>query len=393
MDNNFIDSLFSKLMSIDTVTEKIVSNIQEAVSELKKTDTYLTEISRTNQSLTSSDLERIGNRAFSTASNYGQSATDYLSNVLEMSRAGYKDVEAMAELSAAVQTAGSMTADAANKMITTTNTAYNLGDSVKELTQILDGVNWICDNNAVSMAELSEGMSIVGATAASSGVDVNELIASLATMAGAAQQSGSEAAHAFKAILLNIRQVEDAEEGIDAEGLAKYEKACNALNVKLKETKNGVRSLRDPMEVLKELSVKYNELGKNDVRKTNLLAAVGSSQNADSLDAILSQWDVYEQMLGQYADGTGSMASEAEQVSNSWEGSLKRLSNTWTDTVGNIADSDAIITIINGLNGLLSVVNSVTNALGSIGSIGIGVGVVQFIKNFDWLNKSSLRIA
>ena len=98
------------------------------------------------------------------------------------------------------------------------------------------------------MTELAESMSIVGSTAASFGVDVDEATAALGTMIATTQQSGSEVARAFKAILLNIRQVSDEEEGIDAEGLTKYENACNALNVKIKETKDGVLSLRDPME-------------------------------------------------------------------------------------------------------------------------------------------------
>ena len=86
-------------------------------------------------------------------------------------------------------------------------------------------------------------------------------------------------------------------------------------------------------------------------------------------------------MLQEYADGTGSMAAEAERMVNSWEGSLNRLSNTWTDTVANIADSDAIISIINSLNNLLSVVNHVTDGLGSLGTIGLGVGLFAGLKN------------
>lgn len=102
---------------------------------------------------------------------------------------------------------------------------------------------------------------------------------------------------------------------------------------------------------------------------------------ANALDALLKNYDMYSTMLEQYAQGTGSMAAEAEKTANSWEGSLNRLSNTWTDTVENIADSDAIITAINGLNGILSAVNNITDALGSAGTIGAGIGIATSIKN------------
>lgn len=86
-------------------------------------------------------------------------------------------------------------------------------------------------------------------------------------------------------------------------------------------------------------------------------------------------------MLQDYADGAGSMATEAEKTANSWEGSLNRLSNTWTDIVGNIANSDAIIAAINTLNGFLGVINDITGALGSLGTIGLGAGIFTGVKN------------
>jgi len=371
---------FSQWLSVSAAVMFLISKTKEAIQELKEMDTLLTEISKANDKLSKDELKEIGNNSFDTASKYGKKSTDYLSGVQEASRAGYTNAEGIAELSVAAQGAGDMTADIANQMIIATDKAYKLGGSIESLKAVLDGMNYITNNNAVNMTELSEAMSITGSTAASFGVDVNETVAAIGTMAATTQQSGSEVARAFKAILLNIRQVSDADEGIDAEGLTKYEKACNALGVKLKETKDGVLSLRDPMTVLKELSIAYNKLDESDIRRTNLLSSVGGKLRATQLDALLRQWDTYETMLKQYEDGTGSMAVEAEKTSKSWEGSLNRLSNTWADTVKNIADSDAIIAAINSLNALLSVINKLTESIGPIGTIGLGVGLFKGLK-------------
>lgn len=373
---------FTQWLSVSSAVMLLISKAKNAITELKDVNTLLTEISKANDKLSKSDLTNIGNNSFDVASKYGKKSTDYLSGVQEASRAGYENAEGIAELSVAAQGAGDMTAELANQMIIATDKAYKLNGSVTDLTKVLDGMNYITNHNAVNMTELSESMSIVGSTAASFGVDVDETTAALGTMIATTQQSGSEVARAFKAILLNIRQVSDEEEGIDADGLTKYEAACNALNVKLKETKDGVLSLRDPMEVLKELSVEYNKLEETDIRRTNLLSSVGGKLRATQLDALLRQWSIYEAMLQQYADGAGSMAVEAEKTANSWEGSMNRLSNTWAATVDNIADSDAIITIINVLNTLLSAVNSLTEAFGTLGTIGIGAGLSAFVKNF-----------
>lgn len=98
------------------------------------------------------------------------------------------------------------------------------------------------------------------------------------------------------------------------------------------------------------------------------------------LDALLRNWSTYETMLQQYTDGTGSMQREADKTAKSWEGSLNRLKNTWTDTIENIANSDGIISIVNSLNGIISGVNKLTDTLGSIGSIGLGAGLFASFK-------------
>ena len=302
---------FTGWMSMTYAVSMFTRSIREALTELKEVDTVLTEISKANDKLTDSQLAQIGSNSFGIASKYGKTATDYLTGVQEMSRAGYANAEAMGELSTAAQGAGDMTADVANQFIIAADKAYKMNGSVEELTKTLDGINYITNNNAVNMSELSEGFSIVSSTAASFGVRADELTAALGTMAATTQQSGSEVARAFRAILLNIRQVSDEEENIDAEGLTKYEKACNALGVSLKEVKDGVLQLRDPMQVLKELSIEYNKLSETDLKRTNLLNSVGGKLRSTQLDALLRQWDMYEEMLQQYEAGSGSMAREA----------------------------------------------------------------------------------
>lgn len=372
---------FTMWLSASSLVMKVISETKEAFVELKEVNTLLTEISKANDKLTKQQLAQIGNNSFDVASDYGKKATDYLSGVQEASRAGYENAEAIAELSTAIQGAGDVTSDIANKYVIATDKAYGLKGSVEELTKVFDGSNYITNNNAVNMTELADAMSIVGSTAASFGIEVNETTAALGTMIASTQQSGSEMARAFRAILLNIRQVSDEEEGIDAEGLTKYEKACNALGVSLKETRNGVLQTRDAMDILKELSVEYNKLEEGDLRRTELLNSVGGKLRANALDALLKNYDMYSKMLSEYDQGMGSMAREAEKTAKSWEGVSNRISNTWTDTVENIANSDAIITMLNGFNDLLQVVNKVTDALGSWGTIGLGAGLFAGFKN------------
>ena len=271
-----VDS-FKTWLSASSVVMLAVSKTKEAVTELKEIDTILTEISKTNDKLSKSDLKNIGNDAFETASKYGKKATDYLSGVQEASRAGYENAENIAELSTAAQGAGDMTAELANSYIIATDKAYGMEGSVQKLTQTLDGANEITNHNAVNMTELAEGMKVVGSQAASSQISVEETTAALGTLIAVTQQGGSQMGNAFKGILMNLRQVTGEVDGeeIDQESLTKYEKACEALGVSLSEVKDGAVSLKEPMQILKELSAEYTKLDKDDAKRANLLSAIG----------------------------------------------------------------------------------------------------------------------
>lgn len=378
---------FSTWLSASTAVMFFVSKAKDAVKELKDIDTYLTEISKSNDKLTESQLKSIGADSFDTASKYGKKVTDYLSGVQEASRAGYENAEAIAELSTAAQGAGDMNADLANSYIIATDKAYAMDGSIEELTKTLDGSNNITNHNAVNMTELAEGMKVVGSQAASSQISIEETTAAIGTLVAVTQQSGSEMGNAFKGILMNLRQVtgevNDGGDAIDEKSLTKYEKACEQLGVSLTTVKDGVVSLKEPMQILKELSKEYTKLDESDAKRANLLSAVGGKYRANALNAILENYDTYEKMLKDYEDGEGSMAEEAEKTANSWEGSLNRLSNTFNDTVGNIVNSDFVIKVVNLLNNVLSLINKTTSALGSWGTIGVGVGITAFVKNFD----------
>lgn len=371
-----LKTLFSELKGIAGL-----DRMQEAITDLKEINTLLTQLSKSGSYVTNSSLGHLKHESFEVSGKYGKKAASYLSDVQEASNAGYQNASDIAGLSTAVQSAGDMSAELANQFIYTTDQAYELGGSVEKLSDILDGSTNISMRHAVTLSELAEGMSAVSSHAASLGVSANETAAILGAMIASTHQGGSEMANAFQTILLYINQITDEEAGITTDGLAQYEAACRTLGVSLYETKNGINSLRDPLDVIRDLAREYSRLDSMDIRKADLLSAVGGGTNAEGLHAILENYSLYEEMLQNYSQGAGSLDMAARKTADSWEGSLNRLSDTWTETIGNIADSDAIVTIINSLNSLLSAGNSLTGWLGSAGTIGLGAGLLAGIKN------------
>lgn len=200
---SFFDQLKSNIAkftgwySIGNAIARIRRQIVSAVNDLKDMDTTLTEISKTTGKTVES-LESLGQAAYESASNYGRTVQDYLSGVLEMSRAGYTNAEQMAELSLKAQSAGAMTAELANQYLIATDAAYKLHGSEEELTKILDGQNKITDLNAVNMTQLAEATKIAAAQSASAGVSAEEMTAAIGTMIATTQQGGEIAARAWR---------------------------------------------------------------------------------------------------------------------------------------------------------------------------------------------------
>jgi len=352
------------------------SKIKLAFTELKNVNSIMTEISNGTE-MTTAQLKKLGSEAYEAAGRYGRTISDYLTGIQEMSRAGFQGDKAkeMAELSVLAQTAGGISAELSNEYLIAANAAYKLNGEAGKLNAVLDGQNNVADRNAVSMEQLANATKAAASQAADAGVGVNEMTAAVGVMAAATQQSGEAAGHAFKAVLMNLQQVSgelDGGEAIDEDSFIKFEKACNDLGVSLKTVKDGIVSLREPMEILQELAAAYASLDEMDARRANLTTAIGGGQRGNQLNALLENWEAYEKMLADFSQGSGSAMKEAMKSADSWEGSLNRLQNTWVNTVENITNSNTVITIIKGANSLLDVLNKLTSKLGSIGSIGLG---------------------
>lgn len=69
---------------------------------------------------------------------------------------------------------------------------------------------------------------------------------------------------------------------------------------------------------------------------------IHNKYHANTLSAILSDWDTYEKILNDYSDSEGSAYEEMLKTADSWEGRLNKLSNSWTNLVSKFADSDNI---------------------------------------------------
>lgn len=366
----------------------VVSSVRQAYTELKEVDTILTEISKTSdRSVTS--LTALGESAVQTANKYGATISGYLKGVQEMSRAGFGDAqsEELAELSSLSQSAGDMTADLANDYLISSDAAYGYKGNVEKLNALLDGQNQVTNRNAVSMEELANATKVAANQLSNMGIAENELTALLGTGIATSRESGETVGRAVKGIFMNLQQVKGETgfdgEIIDEEELKKVEARCHSVGVELEFMKDGIARLRDPMEVLKELSEVYNALPKDSADRAGIISDIGGKYRGNVLSSLLTNYDKYEKMLSDYENSEGSALSEALKTADSWQGLLNQISNNWTGFVQNFAEDSTVTNVLKFVNGLVSGMDSLVETTGALVPLLGGAGVFAFVKNLD----------
>ncbi len=346
-----------------------VNKFRQSLNNLKDMDTLLTGISKTSE-MTVKQLEKLGDRSYGIASKYGVLANNFMKSFQEMSRAGFGEDKAqpLAELATLAQSAGDLTADLANEYLIASNAAYGYSGNVEQLNALLDAQNQVTNRNAVSMTELADATKVAANQLANSNISENEMTALLGTGIATTKESGQVVGRAVKAIVMNLQQVQNTEEGLEttAEDLGKVESRLDSLGIKMKETADGITRLRNPVAILSELAEVYNSLPKDSAERANIISDIGGKYRGNVLSSILSNWETYIKMLGDYEDAAGSALCEAEKSADSWEGRLAQLSNSWDHFVSAVTSKDAIKGGISFLDNMIQSFTKLTDIIGAV---------------------------
>lgn len=337
---------------------------QDAVDELKAVDSELVNIQKV-MGATASEMDELSSKAFEVGSALGVAASDYLASVNKWAQAGYDSLSAdLGELSVKTQKVGDVQEETANQFLLSVDAAYKYKGNIEELTKVLDGANEISNNYATSVEKLAGGMGIVSSLAAQAGMKVEETMAAIGTITAVTQESGNSAARALRALILNIQG--STEIAIDEETGERWTEdeiqqmavALGDLNIATREYKNGVEQLRNPMEVIGELSQKYRDGLVSEVQLQEVVSALGGKVRSNQLQALISNYDTYEEMIETFEESVGSADRELDIYLNSWEAKANRLQNQWVQLADTMKASEISKGLLDLGNAVLTFVNT-----------------------------------
>ena len=340
----------------------VKNSLIDALGTIKEVDSELATIRKVT-GMTKEETQELGEGAYSTASQYGVEASEYLQNVASFARAGYGEAaQGLGELAIKTQLVGDTNAETASQFLLAADAAWKYKGNVELLSSVLDKANVIDNNYATSIEKIAEGIPIVGSVAAMAGMTADETMAALGTITATTQETGRKAATALRALILNIlgdtsTEIEEGvtatEESVESLGqiLAKYAPEAVAAA-------EATGKLINPMEAIEALSKAAKEGLMTEADMMQLVSSLGGKLRTNQLMSLLENFDMYKSMLGEMATAAGSADKEIEVMLDTWEGRANQLKNSWTELISSVANTEVIKGSLQGLTGILDALNS-----------------------------------
>lgn len=340
----------------------VKNSFVEALSTMKEVDSELATVRKVT-GMTKDEMDALGESAYSTASKYGVAANEYLQNVSTFARAGYKEAaQGLGELAIKTQLVGDTDQETASQFLLSADAAWKYHGNVEKLSLALDEANTIDNNYATSIQKIAEGLPIVANVASMAGMSMEETMAMLGTITATTQESGTKAATAARALILNI--LGDTTTEI-SDGVTATEESVQSLSGILQKyapdvvaAAEATGKLINPMEAIEALSkaAKDGLISESDLMQ--MVSALGGKLRTNQLLALLENFDMYKNMLADMGVAAGSADQEVSVMLDTWDAKANILKNTWTEFISNMADTSLIKGGLDVITGLVKVLDS-----------------------------------
>lgn len=372
---------------VNAAVAKVKRSFTEAIDTMKQVDTEMTAIQKVTGN-TAAEMEKLGDTAYEAASKYGVAVTDYLESVGTFAKAGYKDMsEDMAELATKTQLVGDVTSSIANQFILSADAAFKFEGNVTALNTVLDKANEIENNYATSIQKMAEGFPIVANVASMANMSVDELMAALGTITAVTQESGTKAATALRALILNI--IGDTETEIE-DGVAWTKEEIESLNDALwiyaedaMKAAQASGKIVDPMKAIAALSQAYKDGLLSQAELAELESKLGGKLRTNQLDALIKNFDMTNDMLELLKDSAGSADKEVGIMLTSWDAKAKILNNTWTKFIADTVDTKWAKGLLDMLTWLIEGFGNLGNAILIVAGIWATIKMPAIISTFS----------
>lgn len=310
----------------DILGDFTVDSLRSAISVVMDLDAAFTDLRKVSDVPIDGALyESIKSQAIETAKEVGMSSAEVVQSIATATQMGAKNIEeatAIARQSMILSNVGDMDSDMASQAVATIMNSYNLDalkeisvvqngttKSTNELTNAMDMLNHATNNYAIDSVGLSSALANVGSVLNAYGVSLGDSIA-LITAANESMGDPTKVANGLKSIAINMAGLQTSAK----DGTITLNKTAKALDEIAgidiyADKKTG--QIKDMTVLLGELQSKWHTLSEEE--QLALSNVIAGKQNAAVFQALMSNYETFKQIQGEFNEGLHFGSAEAEK--------------------------------------------------------------------------------
>nr|DAT26255.1 MAG TPA: minor tail protein [Bacteriophage sp.] len=337
-----------------------VVDIDDAMVELKKVTTESTEA-----------YSQFSNRAAKTSRDLGASISDYVSATADWARLGYglPDAEELARVSTLLKNVGDGIESVTDASSYMTSVLKGFDLVAEDAQKVADLVNEVANNEPASAEDILEILTRSGAALHEAGNDLDQAVA-LGVAMNSVTQNAESTGQTLKTVSMYLRAAKTdlTAMGESTDGCAN---SVSELRSELKKL-TGVDIMADAAgtqfkstyDILMEISKVWGKL--TDVDRANVTELLGGKRNANSVSAVLSQFQIAEKSMKDAANSAGSAAKENEVYLTSITGKLNQLDSAFQQFSKDLLDSSLIKFFVDFATAAVDIADGAVKAAGAL---------------------------
>lgn len=348
----------------------VKQGLREVYDNVVEIDDAMVELRKVTKE-SENAYSQFSDRAAKTARDLGASISDYVSATADWSRLGYNmpDAEELARVSTLLKNVGDgieSVTDASSYMISVLK-GFDL--AAEDAQKVADLVNEVANNEPASAEDILEILTRSGAALHEAGNDLDQAVA-LGVAMNSVTQNAESTGQTLKTVSMYLRAAKTdlTAMGESTDGCAN---SVSELRSELKKL-TGVDIMADAAgtqfkstyDILMEISKVWGKL--TDVDRANVTELLGGKRNANSVSAVLSQFQIAEKSMKDAANSAGSAAKENEVYLTSITGKLNQLDAAFQQFSKDLLDSSLIKFFVDFATGAVDLADGAVKAAGAL---------------------------
>lgn len=379
---------FGGWMLVTRTLMMALNGIRSMVRNVVELDAAMTELRKVTDATEASYTSFFDN-AIARSKGLGATLTDTITATADFARLGYSIVEAadLADAALVYKNVGDGIEDisTASESIISTMKAFRV-ESYNAML-IVDKFNEVGNNFAISSKGVGDALVRSASALAAAGNSIDESIALIAA-ANTIVQNPDVVGTTMKTLSMYLRaaKTEAEEAGESTDGMANSVSELRGEILALTGGKVDIQvdedTFKNTTQILRELSAVWDEL--TDISQANILEMIGGKRNANTVSALIENFEIVEEVIESSTNAAGSALAENEKYLNSINGKLAQFRASFQALSSTLIDSELVKGIVDFGTTILDTVNAIAKTLGTfptlIGSVTAAITAYQGAK-------------